>query len=375
MVAQDKSPIQCWRDLQEVYGNRALGKTRMRHWHKLFKLGGPDASTADGKHTGRTRSARTDENIQTIRDLLEDDRCKTIRELIIQSSLSQGTVHRIIQKDLKFSRICAKFVPRLLTQQQMNHRAELAADNLSLLEDGGCAFIDKIITGDETWLYCFNPQSKQHSSQWLPKGSKRPEKALRAKTASKKVMLTLFFDVHGLVMIHFLEQGETVDTDEYCRVLARLRENVRLKRPEKWRMNAEGYRDFLLHQDNATPHTSTISLAAVGENHMEMLAHPAYSPDMAPCDFAVFPALKDELKGHTFRNLDELKAEARKVLLNWPKDFFRRAMFDLPKRWAKCVAAGGAYFEGRGLDISPLPEFLDHSEDDWSEPDSDTDQD
>ncbi len=132
-------------------------------------------------------------------------------------------------------------------------------------------------------------------------------------------------------------------------------------------MKDTGYRNFLLHQDNTTPQTSTISLAAVGENNLEMLSHPAYSPDMAPCDYAIFPTLKDELKGHAFRNLDELKAKAHRVLLNWPKDFFRRAMFDLPKRLAKCVAAGGAYFEGRRIDIPPLPEFLDHSEDDWTD--------
>ncbi len=185
-------------------------------------------------------------------------------------------------------------------------------------------------------------------------------------------MLTLFFDTEGPILIHFLERGETVDKEEYCRVLSRLRENIHLKRPDKWRINAKGYCNFLLHQDNATPHTATISLAAVGENHMEMLSHPAYSLDMAPCDFAVFPTLKDELKGHAFRDIDELKAEARRVLLHWLRDFFRRAIFDMPKRWAKCVSAGGDYFEGRGMDIPPLPEFLDHSEDDWS-PSEDSD--
>ncbi len=73
MVAQDKSPIQCWRDLQEVYGARALGKTRVRHWHKLFSTGNQDTPTADQKHPGQSRSARTDHNIELIHDLLEDD--------------------------------------------------------------------------------------------------------------------------------------------------------------------------------------------------------------------------------------------------------------------------------------------------------------
>ncbi len=289
-----------------------------------------------------------------------------MRELVVESGLSQGTMHRILQKELNFSRICTKFVPRLLTPEQREHRAKLAADNLSLLAEGGRDFMERIVTGDETWLYCFDPQTKQRSSEWLPKGSIRPQKALRLKTSSKKVMLTLFFDSEGPILIHFLEQGDTVDTDEYCNVLARLWENIRLKRPQKWTMTAEGYRNFLLHQDNTTPHTSNISLAAVGENHMEMLSHPAYSPDMAPCDFAIFPFLKDELKGHAFRNVEELKTEARRTLLGWPRDFFRRAIFDIPKRWAKCVANEGRYFEGLGMAIPPLPEFLDHSEDDWS---------
>ncbi len=157
-------------------------------------------------------------------------------------------------------------------------------------------------------------------------------------------------------------------SDECCLVLAKLRENVRRKCPGMWQKKADGYQSFLIHQDNATPHTASISLATFGENSIEMLNHPAYSPDLAPYDFCIFPNLKDELRGHAFRNIEELKQEARRVLLNWPKDIFRRAIFDMAKCWAKCVAAGGDYFEGCNLDIPPLLEFLDHSEEEWSEP-------
>ncbi len=290
-----------------------------------------------------------------------------MRELVAESGLTQGSVHRIIKQDLKFSRICTKFVPRLLTAEQKEHRSKLSADNLSLLADGGKFFMEKIISGDETWLYCFDPETKMRSSQWHLKGSQCPVKPLCGKTASKKVMMTLFFDTEGPVLIHFLDPGLTVTSDEYCIVLAKLRENMRRKCPGMWEKNEEGYRQFLVHQDNATPYTASISLAAMGENCVEMLAHPAYSPDLAPCDFCIFPNLKDELRGHAFRNIDELKDEARRVLMNWPKDIYRRAIFDMPKRWAKCVAAGGGYFEGKGIEIPPLPEFLDHSEEEWSE--------
>ncbi len=170
MVAQDKTPIQCWRDLVAVYGDQSLGKTQVRHWHKLFKRGDLNTSAKDAKKTGRPRSARTDENVDLIRQLVEEDRRKTVCELVAQSGLSQGTVHRILTKELKLSRICAKFVPRLLTAEQKEHRAKLCADNLSSLDDGGKFFMEQIVSGDETWLYCFDPESKQCSSQWHPKG-------------------------------------------------------------------------------------------------------------------------------------------------------------------------------------------------------------
>ncbi len=352
-----------------------LGKTQVRHWHKLFKLGGLDASANDAKKSGWPRSACTDENIDLIRQLVDEDCCKTVRELVVQSGLTQGTVHRILKKELKLTRICAKFVPRLLTEQK-DHRARLCADNLSSLDDGGRFFIEQIISGDETWLYCFDPESKQHSSQWHPKGGTRPLKALRSKTAGKKVMLTLFFDSEGPILIHFLPKGETIDSDVYCEILAQLREAIRVKCPGMWRMIAEeDRRSFLLHHDNVTPHTSSITLAAIGSNHIHMVPHPAYSPDLALADFSVFPNLKEELHGYVFRNVEELKADTRCILLGWPKDFWRRSIWDMAKLWAKCVAAGGEYFEGCRLDIFPLPTFLDHSEDDWSDEETEVESD
>ncbi len=330
-------------------------------------MGNLDSSNQDGKRTGRPKSGRSAANIDLLRQLVEDDRRKTIRELVVQSGLSQGTVHHIICNDLKLSCICAKFVPRLLTDEQKDHCATLAALNLSSLDDGGRFFMERIVSGDETWLYCFDPQSKQRSLQWHPKGAERPLKALRLCSSSKKVMLTLFFDCEGPILMHFLPKGETITSEVYCDILAELREAIRLKHPSMWRHDQHGMRTFLLHHNNATPHTANRTIAAIGSNDIDMIPHPAYSPDMVPCDFSVFPVLKEELRGHAFTNVEELKAETRRVLLGWPKDFYRRSIWDMAKRWAKCVAAGGEYFEGRGIEIPPLPDFLDYSQEEWSE--------
>ncbi len=178
LAIQNSTPIQCWHQLRDVYGDSVLGKTQVHHWHKIFKNSPLDAPTADKKRTGRHRSICTEDNINLIRDLLEDDHCKTIRELVAESGLTQGSVHRIIKHDLKFSRICAKFVSTLLTPDQKEHCTKLAADNLSLLDDGGKMFMEQIISGDKMWLYCFDPETKMCSSQWHLKGSECPVKPL-----------------------------------------------------------------------------------------------------------------------------------------------------------------------------------------------------
>ncbi len=105
-------------------------------------------------------------------------------------------------------------------------------------------------------------------------------------------MLTVFFDVKGVIHSEFLPQGQTVTADEYILTLQRLRESIRRKRPELWgqgQVRRGGVRPFLLHHDNASSHTAVPTLAFIGEQNMEMLPHPPYSPDLAPCNFFSVP--------------------------------------------------------------------------------------
>jgi hypothetical protein len=65
---------------------------------------------------------------------------------------------------------------------------------------------------------------------------------------------------------------------------------VRGKRPELWRNH-----NWLLHHDNAATHTS-LKITQFVTNNMVVVPHPPYLPDLAPCDFALFPKLKMKLK-------------------------------------------------------------------------------
>ncbi len=81
-----------------------------------------------------------------------------------------------------------------------------------------------------------------------------------------------------------------------------------------------------------------------------MVPHPPYSPDLAPCDFSIFPLLKSKLRGQRF-TLRELEDVTSKELRSWNQDIFRKAIDKLPLRWGKCVQAEGDFFEGQHIQL------------------------
>lgn len=120
--------------------------------------------------------------------------------------------------------------------------------------------------------------------------------------------------------------------------------------------DANGDRNYWIHQDNATPHTSNITIALFGESGINLVPHPPYSPDLAPCDFTIFPYLKKQLRGIKFANIPEVQDRVWLVMRKTPPEIFYNAIRSMAFRWKKCVKAEGQYFEGCNLSISDISE-------------------
>ncbi len=191
-----------------------------------------------------------------------------------------------------------------------------------------------------------------------PKWLCAPLKALKSETG-RKTMLILFHDAYGVIHLEFVLPRETVDSDFYCEVLDRLMTKIQCKRPGMWTGSADGNtnHDYCLLHNNATPHTSYITLTKIGESNIMLVSHPQYSPDLSPCDFWSFPYLKKCLRGCRFLNLPAVQKEVRRILIHdTPKELFYECMENLAVWWKKCVAAGGQYFEGINIQIEEILE-------------------
>ena len=117
-----------------------------------------------------------------------------------------------------------------MSQEQKVFCAEVT-QNLLETANRDPDFPKKVITGDESWIYGYDPETKAQSSQWKSPESPRPKKARQSRSIVK-VMLTVFFDHEGVVHHEYAPPGQTITKDYYIEVLRQLRDAVRRKRPQ-----------------------------------------------------------------------------------------------------------------------------------------------
>jgi len=135
------------------------------------------------------------------------DRLITVRELADEVGVNIGSVHTILTADLGLRSVSAKFMLKLLTMEQKQLRLEIAQNMLDCVENDS-NFLNTMITGDESWVYGYDPETKAQSSQWKHSLSLRPKKA-RQVHSNIKVLLTVFLDSRGVVHHEYAPQGQT----------------------------------------------------------------------------------------------------------------------------------------------------------------------
>ena len=105
-------------------------------------------------------------DVKLVKDRLDVDWRVTIYELCSELDMGYVTVHRILKDELNMSRVSAPWVPRLLKNHEMERGVIDSKTFSRRFEKEGDAFLNLIITTDETWLFYYDPETKQQSSQW-----------------------------------------------------------------------------------------------------------------------------------------------------------------------------------------------------------------
>jgi len=202
-------------------------------------------------------------------------------------------------------------------------------------------FLDKIITGDESWVFDYDPETKRQSAEWQTESSPRPKKA-RMSRSRVKTMIIDFFDSRGIVHKEFVPPGQTVNHAFYKDVLKRLRKRVQ-------RVRTDIADDWVLHHDNAPAHTALSVREFLVKKNIPVLSYPPYSPDLASCNFSLFSKLKLTLKGHHFGTMENVQNVVTDKLHILTENDFRYCYDQWKKRWNHCVTSQGSYFKAENL--------------------------
>ena len=125
--------------------------------------------------------------------------------------------------------------------------------------------------------------------------------------------------------------------------LDQLRTAIRKKRRGK------PSKGVLLQQNSARVHTCKVAMDAVGRNGYELIPHPAYSPDLAPSDFILFPNLQKDIRGLHFQSDEEVVTAVEEWVNGKDPE---TELMALEHRWSKCITLEGNYIEKEEVDLN-----------------------
>ena len=342
LVLEGETTSNIHKRLQNVYKDEALDFSTVYRW--VRRLGNADepgdeeepTSLSDKHRTGRPLTSVNATNKAKADQLIRANRRISLDELSVELQVSHGSAHNLV-KSLGFSKVCARWVPRQLTAEHKTERRRCCTELLALSRRDE-NFFERIITGDETWVHHYEPESKRQSMEWRHPSSPKTKKFKTEKSAGK-IMATVFWDVHGMLLTDFSPQGATINSDAYIATLKRLKARIRRVRPN---LDMES---VLFHHDNARPHTSARTRETITSFGWTTLPHPAYSPDLAPSDFHLFGPMKEALRGQHYRCDEEVKTAVKNWLKDQPAEFYEAGIRGLAKRWTVAIERDGDYVE------------------------------
>ncbi|XP_025154440.1 histone-lysine N-methyltransferase SETMAR-like [Harpegnathos saltator] len=286
------SQQQCIDELNSTFGDEAPSKTTIYRWYTEFNRG--RSSLSDEFREGRPKSVVVPENIDAVREVILQDRHVTYREIEASLGISGTSIHSILHEHLAVKK------------------------------------------SDESWIYAYEPESKQQSTVWVFQDEPNLTKIVRARSTSKQ-MVACFFGKAGHVATVPLVQCQTANSEWYTticlsEVFGKIRETNRR-------------RCIILHQDNASSHISAQTRDFLRTEKVELIGHPPYSPDLAPNDFFLFPQIKNKLRGQRFSTPEEAVDAFKMHVLEVPQSEWKKCFENWFKRMQKCIDLHGEYFE------------------------------
>ena len=191
LTAEGCSAANIYDRMKSVFGNMCISDSVVGKWVRYFRGEDPtETSVCDLYHPGRHLSASDTVHQEAVDCMIRSDR--RVKQTVIANEvgISKEWVHHIRTHLLGYSKVSARRVPRQLTLEMKTQRKEMCIYLLKRYNKEGEAFLERVVTGDESWVHHF-PESKVQSMEYWHKTSPSPRK-FKVIASARKVLLTIF---------------------------------------------------------------------------------------------------------------------------------------------------------------------------------------
>ena len=132
---------------------------------------------------------------------MDEDRRVSKETISTKFDVSMGTVHTIIHEQIKILKICVKFVPRVFSKEQKERRHNDSREIVEFIDSIHPEILEAMVACDESWINCYDPESKRQSFQWKHAGSPQTQDG-QTEQVHPETYDDPFFDSKGMIYLH-----------------------------------------------------------------------------------------------------------------------------------------------------------------------------
>jgi histone-lysine N-methyltransferase SETMAR len=142
------------------------------------------------------------------------DRLISVKSIAVQLGISRERVGSIIHEDVDMRKLSAQWVPKCLNAVE-NINGAIRLSKFGIISLGAIQMIScraRLVIIDETWLYHYEPETKQQSMEWRHSRPPRPKK-FRVQKSTGKFLTATFWDRDGIFLIDYLPKSQTISAE------------------------------------------------------------------------------------------------------------------------------------------------------------------
>jgi transposase len=325
-------------ELKTVWKEKSPAYSTVRKWKCEF-VNCVHTAFDDAPRSGRPKSARSEENVKNVQNLIANDPKLSTRDISTLLHIDHMTIHRILCNDLQLRNVCSVWVPHALSEAHRQLRISCAhqiREHLASLKQGG---YNNYAVMDETWVP-FDPlPTKAENKVWIGHDDPRPH-VVRPSLTPRKTMLLVAFTPSKRFSLRTTGPNETVNAESFIDFVRCTGNKWRSLRSQPIKLS-----DIHWQMDNARPHTAAVTKEFFNSRGVTQVWQSPYSPDFNLCDRFLFNWLKARLRQETFESHLEVETAALHEMRMISEETLYREVEKLYEHCQRVIDVGGDYVQ------------------------------